>query len=314
MNTSTQGKTAFVFSGQGSQVVGMGKQFYDTDPQYRAILDKADEIAMQPLTTWMFTEASRLEKTEHVQPMIFAMQAGIIECLVTAGLSADGACGLSLGEFAALYAQGVFSFEEGLRTLIHRGYFMEMATAKSPTGMVALLGPTKQLEALLDAFPNCYAANYNLPTQTVIGGPLEELKKLVEVAPSHGFKRAVLLPTAGAFHTRYMAEAAEQFAQYLAPSNWSKPRPELYLNTTGKLYEEDGSLQAIMTKQIVEPTHFHTMIMNMVQAGYTRFIEIGPGKALAGMIKKLDRSLLVLSIETPEELARAVELLRSEPR
>ena len=312
MSISTQRKTAFVFSGQGSQQVGMGQQFYARDAQYRAILDEAENVAMQPLISWMFNEASRLEKTEHVQPMIFAMQAGIIECLRAAGVQADGACGLSLGEFAALYAQGVFSFEEGMRTLIHRGYFMAEAAAQTPTGMVALLGQADRVETLLEAFPHCSVANYNLPTQTVVGGPIKDLQKLVEAAPSQGFKRAVLLPTAGAFHTRYMAEAAKQFEHYLKPSQWSMPRPELYLNTTGTVYHGEESLQALMVKQMVAPTHFHTMITNMVQAGYTRFIEIGPGKVLVGMIKKLDRSLLVDSIENPEELERAVERLRSE--
>ena len=313
MSTKTQGKTAFVFSGQGSQRLGMGQSFYENDSHYRAILDEADAIAMQPLTAWMFSDATRLERTEHVQPMIFAMQAGILSSLEAKGIAADGACGLSLGEYAALYAQGVFGFEEGLRTLIHRGYFMAAATADSPTGMLALLGPAEQVDALLENVPTCHAANYNLPTQTVVGGPTEDLKKLIEAASGYGFKRAVLLPTAGAFHTRYMAEAAEQFEQYLVPHTWQAPQPDLYLNTTGRLYDETEPLKSLMVRQIVAPTHFHTMISDMMAAGYTRFVEIGPGKALAGMIKKLDRSLTVLSIETPEELEQAVDILRSEP-
>ncbi|TVP96280.1 MAG: ACP S-malonyltransferase [Acholeplasmatales bacterium] len=312
MNTKEQGKTAFVFSGQGSQTLGMGKQLYEQCPRYRAVLDEADAIALQPLSQWMFEEAARLESTAFVQPMIFAMQAGILSELEAAGVAVDGACGLSLGEYAALYERGVFTFEEGLRTLIHRGYFMDAATTEEPTGMVALIGPTEQLDALLSTFPSCYAANYNLPTQTVIGGPTDPLATLIEAAPEYGFKRALRLPTAGAFHTRYMADAAKQFSQYLAPHDWQAPRPDLYLNTTGTRYDGVEPLTALMVRQIVAPTHFHTMITAMVEDGYDRFVEIGPGKALTSMIKKIDRSLSVYAIETPEELEQAVAILRSE--
>lgn len=301
-------KLAFVYSGQGAQYKGMGaslKAHYTTFDQH---LNEASDILGEDIEEILFNQEEKLNQTQYAQPAIFTLSTGITKLLQEAGIESAGSCGLSLGEYAAMYDQGVFDFETGLRTIIHRAYYMHEATKKVATKMVALLGSLDQVKALVKAYKDAYIANYNLPTQFVVGGSATTIQSIVEKASDFGIKRAIILETSGAFHTPYMEEAAQGFKSYLPYISLNEPRKDFYLNTTGKKY--DQNLAVHMVNQITQPVLFYPMIEAMIADGYNTFVEIGPKATLKAMIKKISRDVVVLNIEDHESLEATIATLK----
>ncbi len=298
-------KLAFVFSGQGSQYAGMGQDLYEKYQLIKKRFDQADLIFEDSLTNIMFTDDKKLSKTLYAQPAIFTMSAAIRDLLNAHGIFSDGACGLSLGEYAAYYDQNMFDFEVGLRTIIHRAYYMEDATAKEATSMVALLGSLDQVEALVKTIDDAYIANYNNALQFVVGGSQKAMQTVIHKARDAGIKRAVMLDTSGAFHTPYMASAAIGFAEYLKYIEVKPEAKALYLNTTGDLFK--GDLKKEMQAQITSPVLFDTMIQAMIRDGFDCFVEIGPKDTLKRLIKKIDKQVKVFNIDSVDTFETFVE-------
>ncbi len=302
-------KIAFIYSGQGSQYNGMGKDLYTQYDSIKRHFDRADDIFQEALTEVMFNVNTKLDSTRYAQPSIFTFSTAIRDLLEEKGIVSDACAGLSLGEYAAYYDAGVFDFEQGLRTLIHRAYFMQKSSENRPGKMVALLGDKNHLQNLIDAYPGCYIANLNSATQTVVGGDGETMAKVIEAAKSYGFKRATPLNTSGAFHTPLMAEAKQAFEQYLAFQPKRPPQKQLYLNTTGTRYKGED-LHSVMSDQIVQPVQFEAMIDAMVQDGIDVFIEIGPKDVLKKLIKKQVNNQPVFHIENSQTLLDTIEALK----
>ncbi len=288
-------KIAFVFSGQGAQYVGMGKDLYETYDIVKKRLSQADEIFGERLTKIMFSDQHKLSNTQYAQPAIFAMSAAIRDLLITSGVASQGASGLSLGEYSAYYDQGVFDFEDGLRTIIHRAYFMNEAAKQAETSMVALLGSLEQAQALVDSIDDAYIANVNAEKQIVVGGSKEAMSMLVAKASEFGIKRAIHLDTSGAFHTPYMEKASKDFAEYVKNVKLNPVKDALYLNTIGERSKDD--IKSEMVSQITSPVLFDKMIRSMIRDGFDCFVEIGPKDTLKRLIKKIDKKLDVFNIE-----------------
>ncbi|MFH5881555.1 ACP S-malonyltransferase [Liberiplasma polymorphum] len=301
-------KLAFIYSGQGAQYLGMGESLYKNYEVFKNHLDEASNILGEDLKDIMFNQEEKLNQTIYAQPAIFTLSVGITKLLNEQGILSEGSCGLSLGEYGAMFDQGVFSFEDGLRTIIHRAYFMNEATKKIKSKMVALLGDLDQVKALVEKFDDIYIANYNLPSQYVVGGPKASLEVLVEQASDFGIKRAIMLETSGAFHTPYMEEAANGFNDYIKYVKLNEPNKAFYINTTGKKYEQNLAKQ--MVDQITQPVLFYPMIEMMIKDGFDTFIELGPKATLKAMVKKINRNVSVFNIEDHDSLQSTLASLK----
>ena len=302
-------KIGFIFSGQGAQYHGMGKDLYEKFPTVRKHFDLAEEIMQEPLKNIMFSEDERLHLTLYAQPSIFTLSTAIRDLLSNYNIVSSASAGLSLGEYSAYYDAGVFDFESGLRTIIHRAYFMHKNTESHPGAMVALLGDKTNLQRLIEDIDGCYIANLNSPTQTVVGGQKESMEKVVSDFKNYGFRRATMLKTSGAFHTPLMKTARKEFYDYIKYTQKEPPNKPLYLNTTGKKYT-DEDLNDVMSTQMVSPVKFEAMIESMMNDGIEVFIEVGPQDTLKRLIKKQARDCHVYHIENIETLEATLQALK----
>lgn len=276
------GKIAFVFAGQGAQYVGMGKDLYDRFPAARAVFDAAGE-AIRRLCFEGPAEA--LDTTVHTQPCLFAMDLACARALDAAGVHAEGAAGFSLGEIPALAHCGLLPLEEALELVRLRASAMQRCAEKAPGAMLAVVKlPAERVEAILAELPGAYAANYNAPGQTVVACAQGAAQALSERVAALGGK-ALRLAVSGAFHCPLMAEAGEALSSFLAGRTFGAMRTPLYANATGDLY---GDPRALLSRQVTSPVLWQQTIKRMVADGFDRFIEVGPGKVLSGLIRKID--------------------------
>lgn len=302
-------KLAFVYPGQGTQYPGMGKQFYEDNTVFKVRVDQANALLPFDLLDIMFN-SERVHETRYAQVALYVMQCALTDVLKEEGVHPHGTAGLSIGEYAAQYAAGVFSFETGLETVTKRGELMQASAEQNDTGMLAMLGTLEQAKEIETAFDTVYIANHNMKKQVVLAGDKKALKEAEAFGKERGVKRFIPLSTSAAFHTPYMREAREGFATFLKTVSFKDPQLPLYLNTTGKRYE-DG-LKATMTDQITSPVYFHAMVKTMIDDGYTHFVELGPKKTLATFIKKTDKNVEVTADIESEPLENFLKTLRSE--
>ncbi len=301
-------KTAFVYAGQGSQHVGMGYDLYTDLPVVKARLDMAEDRFGGGLLEAMFKEGERLKKTACAQPAIYAMSVAVREAMKEEGFESEGCAGLSLGEYAAFHDAGLYTFAEGFDLVRVRGRHMSDAAQREKTSLVALIGGSDAVEALLQRHPDCHVANRNLPMQTVVGGPVNAMARLMEDVSSSGVKRAVPLAVEGAFHTPYMQTAADAFERHLEGVVLTPASKPLYLNLDGRLHATVAKRD--MTMQMTRPVRFFDMIATMLADGYTTFVEIGPGKTLSGLIRKIDPDIVTLNIGTIVEFHETIRYLK----
>lgn len=303
-------KKVFMFSGQGAQYVGMGKEFFDSSENAKAIFTQANDILGYDLSDIIFNNEELLNDTLYTQVAMFTLYAATLEVLKENNVDADYACGLSLGEYGAFYYSKVFDFETGLKLLQKRGEFMNRASSNTSGKMSAILGlETDTLLGIIDSVDGyCKIANYNTYGQLVISGEEEAVLKVNELALEAGAKRAILLNTSGPFHTELMKEAKEKLSEYIAGVTLSDPVKKFLINTTGDFYQGEN-LKEVMPEQITSSVLFYQMIEKLIDEGVDTFIEIGPKKTLGSFVKKVNRKLNILNVEDNVSLEKTLSKL-----
>ena len=301
----------FLYAGQGSQRVGMGKDFYEEFKEYRSLIDSLDPGF--PKKEYMHEgPEEELVKTEHTQPCMAAFAAGVTRVLKANGINPAAACGLSLGEYGALFAAGVFSEEDYIRLVTYRGQAMADAAAGLSCSMSAILGIMDS--SVIEEAANSYdgggyvtVANYNCPGQTVICGDEEAVSALEEQLKEKGAKRCIRLKVSGPFHTRYMQSAGERLKDYFSNIKWNRPGIDVACNVTGNIIR-DEDIQELLIRQVQQSVRLEDDLKALINAGYTDYIEIGPGNTMAGFLKKtakaLKANITVSSIDTVDDLKK----------
>ena len=302
------GKIAFVFAGQGAQYSGMGKSLYEASQAVKNLYDTAENIRKGTMAQSFEGSPDDLKKTENTQPCLFLADLAAAVALDEAGIKADGVAGFSLGEIAALAFAKTYSYEDGFKIVCERGKLMGAASSAEETAMCAVLKLEREDVINLAAkYDRLYAVNYNCPKQTVVSGlksSIDEFSK--EVSEKGG--RCVPLATSGAFHSPFMSEAAEKFAEYLKNFTLNTPSIPVYSNPTAKPYE--GEVIDTLGKQMCSPVKWEDTVRNMIADGFDTFIEVGAGKTLSGLIKKTSSEVKVYNVDTADDLAATVKAVK----
>ncbi|MFQ3340840.1 MAG: [acyl-carrier-protein] S-malonyltransferase [Flavobacteriaceae bacterium] len=289
---------AFVFPGQGAQFPGMGKDLYESESIAKNRFEQANEILGFSITDIMFGEdAEALKQTQVTQPAIFLHSTILIEVMGNR-FSPQMLAGHSLGEFSAMVAARALSFEDGLRLVHERALAMQAACDKEPGTMAAILGlEDSVVETICKKTSGIViAANYNCPGQLVISGALEAVKSACAAFTEAGARRALLLPVGGAFHSPLMQPAKARLEKAIKNTNVNAPRCQVYQNITAKGTSDPEILKSNLVAQITAPVRWTQSVQQMIYDGATSFTEVGPGKVLQGLVKKIDRSMVAQSL------------------
>jgi len=298
------GKLAVVFAGQGSQYTGMGLDFCDINPKSYQKLNQASNILGYNVRSMLTSENGEMNQTLYTQPLMMLATIFAYDELLKYVSTVDGVLGFSLGEYSALYAASIFSFEDLVQIIAKRATFMHEQTQEYPGKMAAILGlDALTVEEICSKVTSgiVVCANYNSPIQTVISGEAQAVEDAVVLCKEKGAKRAIVLNVSGAFHSPLMKEAGEKLFEALKSYQTSKPEKPLYLNSTSRplIYNE---LKVEMKKQIFSPVLFTQSIEHMIEDGFTHFIEVGPGTVLSGLIRKISVNLEVTNLSSIQDL------------
>lgn len=288
---------AYVFPGQGSQFVGMGKDLYDNSPLAKELFEKANEILGFRITDIMFSGTDEeLKQTKVTQPAIF-LHSVILAKTLGNDFKPEAVAGHSLGEFSALVANGVLNFEDGLRLVSQRALAMQKACEAVPSTMAAILGIDDEIVERICAEVDgvVVPANYNCPGQLVISGSIDAVNIACEKLKEAGAKRALVLPVGGAFHSPLMAPAKEELAKAIHATTFSKPTCAVYQNVNALPVTNAEEIKINLIEQLTAPVKWTQIMNNMLADGVTSVTEVGPGKVLQGLFKKVDRDLETFS-------------------
>jgi [acyl-carrier-protein] S-malonyltransferase len=292
-------KTALLFAGQGAQTVGMGEDLAAAYPSARAWFDRGNAALGCDLAAVCFNgPEAELTKTENTQPGVFLVGWVAFQLLKerAPSLSVQAAAGLSLGEFTALTAAGALDFRDGLRLVRQRGRFMQEACEATRGGMAAVIGLDEVATREVCAEAGVVLANLNCPGQLVISGETERIARAVELAKAKGAKRALPLPVAGAYHSPLMACARPKLQAELAKVELSAPTVTVISNVTARPHGNPGDINARLVEQVTSPVRWEESMRYLLAQGFTRFIELGPGTALSGFVKRIDRNARILNV------------------
>jgi [acyl-carrier-protein] S-malonyltransferase len=305
-------KTALLFAGQGAQVVGMGKDLAEKFPSAKAWFDRANAALGYDLAS-ICSKGPEVEltKTENAQPGIFLVSWVCFEMLneKIPNLKFDATAGLSLGEFTALTAAGALSFEDGLRVVRARGKFMQEACDVTKGGMAAIIGLDEAPTREVCAEAGVELANLNCPGQLVISGEAEKISKAIELAKAKGAKRAIQLPVAGAYHSPLMASAQPKLQNELAKIKISPPIVPVISNVTAQPHGDATEISARLIEQVTSSVLWENSMLYLLAQGFTRFIELGPGTALSGFMKRINKSAQMLNVAEAASLETTVKSL-----
>ena len=288
---------ACVFPGQGAQFSGMGKDLYESSSDAKTLFDQANEILGFNITDTMFSGSDEdLKQTKITQPAVFLHS--VILAKTMDDFNPSMVAGHSLGEISALTAAGVLSFEDGLKLVSIRAQAMQKACEQNPSTMAAILGlDDSVVEEVCDSIDDVVvAANYNCPGQLVISGTNEGVNTACEILKEKGAKRALPLPVGGAFHSPLMEPAREELAAAINDADFSTPSCPVYQNVSTKAETDPATIKENLIAQLTAPVKWTQSVQNMMADGATEFVEVGPGRALQGMIKKVNRAAQVSGV------------------
>lgn len=293
---------AFVFPGQGAQFVGMGKDLYDSNPLAKDLFEKANDILGYRITDIMFEGTDEeLKQTKVTQPAVFLHSVIKALCLGE-DFAPDMVAGHSLGEFSALTAAGALSFEDGLKLVYARAMAMQKACEAAPSTMAAIVGlPDEKVEEICAGINKegyvIVPANYNCPGQLVISGNVDAVNEACEKIKEAGAKRALPLKVGGAFHSPLMQPAKDELQAAIEATTINAPKCPVYQNVDGKAHTDPADIKANLIAQLTSSVRWTSCVQNMIAAGADDFTECGPGKALQGMITRIDKTVAVQGIQ-----------------
>jgi len=300
---------SYLFAGQGSQYIGMGKDLYESFPESRLVFDKADKVLKISLSKLCFEgPREELTRTQNCQPAILTMSIAAWEAFksVVRPQTSDlrYAAGLSLGEYSALVAAGAISFEDAVYLVRRRGQFMEEEALKHPGKMLSVIGLDSAAIKQICADTKTEIANMNCPGQIVIAGGIREIEQAQALAKERGAKMAVMLEVSGAFHSSFMKEASLKLAKELDKIKIDKPKTPVISNVTAKPVGSAGEVKDNLIKQVSSPVLWEDSMKFILSKGIMNFIEFGPGKVLKGLMRRIDVNAQVINIEKKEDLEK----------
>ena len=304
-------KIAFIFPGQGAQACGMGKDFYEQTETGKRIFDKATELMGFSMPELCFEENDRLDITEYTQAAMVTASIAMMRVLEENGIKPDVAAGLSLGEYCALAAAGVMSDEDAIRTVRQRGILMQEAVPVGEGAMAAILAlDAAAIEEVTGTMEGVWIANYNCPGQIVISGEKAAVEEACEKLKAAGAKRAVMLNVSGPFHSGMLADAGEKLGEVLSQVELHEPQIPYVANVTAQYVKSAAEVKELLTRQVSSSVRWQQSVEAMIADGVDTFIEIGPGKTLAGFMRKISRDVKTLNVEKLEDIGKVAEALK----
>ncbi|MGK9265814.1 ACP S-malonyltransferase [Bacillus inaquosorum] len=311
-------KIAFLFPGQGSQFIGMGKELYEQVPAAKRLFDEADETLETKLSSLIFEgDAEELTLTYNAQPALLTTSIAVLEKFKESGITPDFTAGHSLGEYSALVASGALSFKDAVYTVRKRGEFMNEAVPAGEGAMAAILGmDAEALKQVTDKVTEeghlVQLANLNCPGQIVISGTAKGVELASEQAKKNGAKRAIPLEVSGPFHSELMKPAAEKLKEVLDSCEVKDADVPVISNVSADVMTDKADIKEKLIEQLYSPVRFEESINKLIAEGVTTFIEIGPGKVLSGLVKKVNRRLKTIAVSDPETIELAIQTLKEE--
>lgn len=303
-------KIAFIYPGQGAQYCGMGKDFYERTEAGKEVFDLASRLLGFSVPELCFTENDRLDITEYTQAAMVTTSIAMTKVLEERGITPDVTAGLSLGEYCALYAAGVMSEADAIATVRQRGILMQEAVPAGQGAMAAVLAmDAPAIEEVISGIEGVEIANYNCPGQIVISGKKEAVEEACGKLKEAGAKRTVLLNVSGPFHSRMLAGAGEKLGQVLADVEVKTPRIPYVANVTAQMVTDASQVKPLLVRQVSSSVRWQQSVETMLAGGVDTFVEIGPGRTLAGFMRKIDRTVKVFNIEKLEDVDQVTAAL-----
>ncbi len=303
-------KIAFIYPGQGAQKSFMGQDFYNMYPACKAVFEQAEEALDVSVKDLCFRENPLLDQTQYTQPAMVTTCLGITAVLNDMGIYPDMTAGLSLGEYAAIAAAGGMDYIDAIRLVRQRGVYMEEAVPSGKGAMTAVLGmEAEAIEKVLEGFEDVFIANYNCPGQIVITGMKEGVEAASAKLTEAGAKRCIPLVVSGPFHSIYLKEAGAKLREYMADVTFNELKIPYITNVTATYVNDKDEIAPLLEKQVCSSVRWQQSVETMIADGVDIFIEIGPGKTLAGFIKKIDRDVKVVNVSCVEDLENLKELI-----